>query len=427
MNETLLLLHLLLNSAVPPAHALPHDLLPPPQSMQRICSQCHALEVMGKCLAGDCASDQVRRIATPQPWDLVLDRMQGRGAKFTSDEQQEILAYLQQSFPPKQYPLAWEKVGDFAGKGGWNIVSLREYAGFLYAGFEGNGKIFRTSDGITWGEVASTGNDSVYGITPFKGVLYAGSAEPDPQIWRSRDGQHWQQYANLPRADGGIHSMGVFKNKLYAGTGRSWIYRSSDGKKWAKITTLKKDVLPVFQNWTRFLIPFKGYLYAGTEIGSLYRSSDGLNWTQTNLEISSYNGLRGATVFNNALYVGTTGDKGTIWKTQDGQSWQRVFQSADNSATYVASLAVAGKYLFASISGYVFRSLDGLAWEEVGHLSPYTLEAMISWRGQIYAGALTAPAGSIFRANPAQKLVLPRSTSPSKPINRTTHSLSTIR
>lgn len=396
---------MLLSSILPAVYAQPYDPGTPPQVVQRVCSQCHALEIMGKCLAGDCAGHRVTRVDKPGPWDMVLDRMEGRGAHMGASERQDILAYLQKSYPPKHYPLAWKKVGDFAGRAGWNVNNLKGVEDFLYAGFEGDGKIFRAADGVNWQQVASTGHDIVYHVTPFKGALYAGIAEPDPQIWRSTDGSDWQEYTRLPAGDVGVYSVGVFKNRLYAGTGRGWIYRSDDGKKWQKVAALNGDITATMNEWTRFLIPFKGYLYAGIEQGRLYRSADGLTWTKVNLNIGDNNGMRSATVFNGELYVGASAD-GTIWKSKDGQAWQRVFKSP-NDSVYSAAMAAAGKYLFASIGGYIYRTLDGLAWEEVGQLTPYVIEAMTAWRGNIYVGTLSPPSGFIYRADPEQQLSAP--------------------
>lgn len=395
----------LLNSILTNVYAQPHEQSTPPQTVQRICSQCHALEVMGNCLAGDCSNPRAVRVAKAKPWNMVLDRMIGKDASISDSERQEIVTYLQASYPAKTYPLTWKKVGDFE-KGGWNVINLREHAGFLYAGFEGNGKIMRTADSINWQEVLDTDHYTIYGITPFKNTLYAGAAEPDPQIWSSTDGLKWRRKATLPAADVGVFSVGVFKNQLYVGTGRGWIYRSTNGKQWKKVAALKGDVPAMFSHWSRFLIPYKGYLYAGFEEGPLYRSADGLIWTRANLNIGDNNGLRGATLFKGVLYVGTTGD-GTIWRTENGHAWSRAFKSPNDTPGYVAAMAVAGDYLFASIGGYIFRTADGLGWEEVGHISSTSIESMAGWRGNIYAGISTAPAGFIYQAYPAQKLTIP--------------------
>ncbi|MDO8414245.1 MAG: hypothetical protein Q7S51_10710 [Gallionellaceae bacterium] len=392
---------ILLNAMVANTYAQVQEQETAAQTVQRVCSQCHALEIQGNCLAGDCAGKvkpTIRR-TSPPPWEMVLDWMGSKGARFTDGERQEILAYLQENYPSQSYPLAWKRINAFVGQGGWNVTSLQGYGEALYAGFEGNGKIFRTTDGTNWQEALNTHQSTVYGITSFRGALYAATDEPYAQIWRSVNGLNWQLRASLPTGNSGIQSMGVFKNKLYAGTARSWIYRSSDGLHWEQVAALKGDVPNQFSNWTRFLIPFKGYLYAGTELGSLYRSVDGLAWTQINGEVSNSQGFRGATVFKNALYVGATRG-GVIWKTEDGKVWQRAFKAPHDFTGYVASMAVAGKYLFAGINGYVFRTIDGSTWEEVGHLGPSALEAMTVWRGTLYVGAIMAPDSHIYSVQP---------------------------
>ena len=402
--KVLLTLSVLLNFILPEAHSQPQETAQPPLktqsllTLQRVCSECHALEVMGNCLSGDCSTPRTMRVAEARPWDMVLDRMKGRGAKFNEGERHEILTYLQTAYPAKLYPLAWKQVGAFE-PGGWNVTTMREHTGFLYAGFEGNGKIFRTSDSLGWQEVINTNQYTVYGITPYKKLLYAGAAEPEPQIWRSADGLQWQKIATLPAEDVGIYALGVFKSWLYAGSGRSWIYRSHDGAQWEKIAALKGNVPTIFSNWMRFLFPFKGYLYAGMEIGALYRSADGIHWTPANLKVEGNDGFRGVADFKGALYVGTT-RSGEIWKTTDGKKWRRVFKPTRNSPAYVGSMAVVGEYLFAGMGGYVYRTKDGLNWAEVGHLSPYSLEAMSAWRGDILVGASTTPTGFIYQANP---------------------------
>ena len=392
----------LLCSFAPSAHARPDNQEAPAQAVQRLCSQCHALEVAGKCLAGDCAGSRVVRVTKPRPWNMVLDKMVDKGVNVSKKERREILGFLQANYPAMSYPLSWERINAFTGQGGWNVNTLREYKGFLYAGFEGNGKIFRSADGSNWQEVVSTHQDTVYGITPFQGILYAGAAEPTPQVWRSSDGLHWQPSASLPSEDVGIYSVGVFKDQLYVGTGRSWIYRSGDGQKWEKVAALKGDIHALFSHWVRFLVPFNGTLYAGLEQGPLYRSEDGLTWVEVKSGVSDGNGARGAMVFNGALYVGATSG-GDIWKTEDGQNWQHVFKVPNDIPGYVASMAVAGNYLFASINGYVFRTPDGLAWEEVGHLASTTLEAMAAWRGTLYVGASISPSAYIYRTSITQK------------------------
>ena len=374
---------------------------PASKTVQRVCTQCHNLEVAGNCVTEDCTGlgkPVIRRKSTP-PWNMVLDWMASKGARFTEGERQEMLAYLQKNYPAKAYSLPWERVNAFAGQGGWNITLMAGHKDFLYAGFEGNGKIFRSADGTNWKEVLSTGQYTAYGLASFKGALYAAAGEPTAQVWSSADdGLSWQLRASLPQNEVGIQTLGVFKNHLYVGTATSSLYRSVDGSQWEKITTLKGDDFAGLINWTRFLIPFKGYFFAGIEEGPLFRSTDGLTWIKVSGEINNNRGFRGATIFKGEFYVGTTRGGG-IWKTSDGKTWKRVFKAAIEPG-YVASMAVVGKYLFASVNGYVFQTMDGAAWEEIGRLAPAALEAMAGWRDTLYVGAIMAPDSHIYWVKP---------------------------
>jgi len=368
------------------------------ETVRRVCSRCHALQIIGQCVAGDCQGDHVVKLLKPAPWDFVVDWMQTMGAKMTEAEQQAIQIYLQTTHPAPRYPLSWAKVPARLGEGGWNAVTMKENGGFLYAGFEGNGSIFRSTDGLQWQQVVDTNHYTVYGITPFQGMLYAGTNDPDPQIWTSRDGAGWTLKAKLPAEDHGVISLGVFQGALYAGTARAWIYRSRDGEQWEKVADLKGVSRPSYIHWVRFLFEFKGQLYAGLERGSLYRSADGAIWSPVAREATGSAGLRGAAVFQDALYIGTTGG-GRIWRSRDGLAWQQVFQApAHVQRGYVASMATAGDALFAGIDGYVFRTTDGLRWEEVGHLSPSTIEAMGVFQNALYVGAVVPPRAILYRA-----------------------------
>jgi hypothetical protein len=366
--------------------------------VKRVCSRCHALEVMGHCLAGDCRGKRVVHLSRPAPWNFVLDWMEVMGAEFSEKDARAILTFLESKFPAPRYPLAWSSVPSRINVGGWNVVSLGEDRKALYAGFEGNGKIFRTVDGIEWKEVAATDHNTVYGITPFRGNIYAGTNDPDAQVVTSADGVHWVAAKEFGGNEHGVISMGIFEGRLYAGTGRTSIYRSSDGKVWQKAAELKPMGQSIFANWIRFLIEFKGGLYAGLEKGPLFRSSNGTDWVPVGRDVTAGVGVRGAAVFKGALYVGTAGG-GQIWKTDDGKTWERVFQSPSHiHRGYVSSMAVADGVLYAGIDGYVFGSPDGMRWEEAGHLSPFTIESIIYFKGKLFAGTLLPPSAQIYSA-----------------------------
>lgn len=362
------------------------------------CGRCHALRIKEDCVAGDCQKQTERVQTGPRQWEIVVDWMQMMGAGLTLHELKTVVDYLSAAFPQKAYPLAWAKLPAMLGEGGWNIVSLRNLGDFLYAGIEGNGRLYRSKDGIQWQRVAQTSQYSVYALTEFHNQLYIGTHNPSPQIWKSKDGEQWSLAAALPEEERGIFSLGEFDGALYAGTGRARIYRSTDGTAWKPVGDLKKATEASFPHWVRFLIPFEGHIYAGLEQGPLYRSADGSHWAEVSGVSRDHVGTRGAAIFGSALYVGTTGG-GTIWRTKDGVNWERVFKAPPHlQHGYIAAMTVAAGRLYASVDGYVVRTQDGRRWEEVGNLGPHTIEALAALRDDLYAGTLIPPRTRIYRA-----------------------------
>lgn len=383
-----------------------HDQATGPVSSRLVaqkCGRCHALSVNKQCVAGDCQKQQLVQTG-PRQWDMVVSWMQAMGAGFSLHEVKTAVDYLYAAFPPKPYPLTWVRLPASLGGGGWNIVSLKSLGEFLYAGVEGNGQLFRSKDGNQWQVVAKTGQYSVYGLTEFHNKLFIGTHNPLPQVWKSKDGGQWSLAAVLPEAEKGVFSLGVFNGVLYAGTGRARIYRSTDGNTWNRVGDLKHVSEASFPHWVRFLIPFEGNLYAGLEQGPLYRTADGSHWNEVSQVTTGEVGLRGATIFGSALYIGTNGG-GTIWRTEDGVAWEQVFKAPPYLLHgYVAAMAVAAGRLYASVDGYVFRTQDGHVWEEVGNLGPHTLEALAAFGDDLYAGTLLPPLSQIYRAKVSQDL-----------------------
>lgn len=390
----------ILLSIMMPRSAMPQE--SPGQTVRRVCGPCHALEVNGLCLAGDCQGVRVHR-TQHRDWVMVLSWMrEAFGCQMTDPEFETTTQYLNNLSPLKKpYPHTWRRVGLIPG--GWNVVSLTVDRDILYAGVEGDGVIYRSLDGLHWEEVARTGHVTAYGITRFQKALYAGTNDPNPEIWRSQDGMNWEPVERLPSEERGVISLGVFKGYLYAGTGRARIYRSRDGKQWEEAGILENVSNAGFNYWVRFLTEFHGDLYAGIESGKLYRTEDGIHWTEIVQKVTQSDGLRGVAVFQNALYVGTT-RTGQVWKSEDGLTWNVVFDgSAQRPGKYVASMATFRDALYAAINGFVFRTTDGVHWEESGNLSALSIEAMTPFRDSLYAGTAMPPSAWIFRTEDGRK------------------------
>jgi hypothetical protein len=120
-------------------------------------------------------------------------------------------------------------------------------------------------------------------------------------------------------------------------------------------------------------------------------------------KVTQSGGVRGVAVFRNALYVGTT-RTGQVWKSEDGERWENVFDGTfRRPGKYVASMAIYRDALYAAINGFVFRTTDGVNWEEAGNLSAGTIEAMTTFRGALYAGTTMPPSAWIYRMEESRK------------------------
>jgi len=369
------------------------------QTIRRVCSQCHAVKINDQCVAGDCVKQRTH-VTQGRDWERLTEWMRVFNCRMTDEEQQVIAEHLKAQYPGQPYPLSWTHVA--SAPSGWNIVSLASIGDYLYMGVEGSGRIFRSPDGIRWEELVDTGQVAVYGITFFNGKIYAGADEPDPDVWSTTDGKNWAKVARLAINEVGITAMGVFREKLYAGTRRGDIYRSSDGVHWTFIKELEED----FGGYTRFFIEFKNHLYTGIEPGGkVYRSSDGVSWTKVNQGFPSAVGVRAVSVFKDSLYVGINSPV-QIWKTDNGINWSKIFDpTPEKKYGYVGSMTVFKDYLYAGVHADrlrpndVFRTKDGIRWEEVGKLGPHTIEAMAVFQGFLYAGALFPPQAWIYRTS----------------------------
>lgn len=355
------------------------------------CGACHGVTLDARCVAGDCGARA--HAIRPSPWDLVIPWMEALGCRLSGEEQAELTGYLTTRYG-KTYPVRWERLDPVPE--GWNVVSLKPFRNALYAGIEGAGSVVRL-DGRTWRPALTTDFYTMYGLTEFRGRLFAGTHQPRAEIWNSADGVEWVRAGRLPPEERGIIALGRFRRALYAGTSRGRIYRSLDGVSWTAAGTLVPSGENSFSNWVRFLVDFDGALYAGVEGAGVFRSRDGRTWQAVAVRPGAPSGVRAAGIFGGALYVGTTA-AGEVWRTSDGDRWTRVLATATADARgYVASLAVSGGTLYAGIDGLVFRSPDGRTWEEVGHLTPFTIEAMAEFNGSLYTGTALPSRAWVYR------------------------------
>ncbi|MHB8482143.1 MAG: WD40/YVTN/BNR-like repeat-containing protein [Nitrospiria bacterium] len=383
-----------------------------PPAVKRLCGQCHAFQVNGQCFAGDCVNGEKVRTSQGRDWILMAGWMRKILHCSMTDEEAKVIAdYLNLVAPRPKFSAEWNEVASFSG--GFNVPSMKTYANALYAGLEGNPSIYRTEDGSNWKSVMTApGMSDIFSLEEFKGTLYAGTEGREAEIWRSKDGVHWEKTHTFPHEempyarDTGVTALGVFKGYLYAGTYHLRVYRTANGIDWEEVGLFRLTESSSSSIKIRFLREFNGYLYAGsTYTGKLYRSFDGTRWNELNtLERQGVKGFMRALVFNDYLYLGTTGE-GIIWKTRDGERWKKVFdleEQTGKTGGMIGSLSVYHEMLYAGATvsfanAGVYRSREGEHWEAAGSFSPFDAEAMAVFQQKLYVATIYPGTPKVFR------------------------------
>jgi len=181
----------------------------------------------------------------------------------------------------------------FGSNGVWQDMTMDVYSGYLYAGLGrgfGVSELWRTNDGTTWSPVFTDGlaanNSSVSAMAEFGGAFYIGlrNVATGGEVWQTTDGTTFTRVfdGGLGNSDNGRpYGLEVFNGNLYLtfsnmATGAE-VWRTSNGTNWEKIGN------------------------AG--------------WGDGNNGYADYFD-KGATVFNNSLFIGTTNwaNGGEVWQ-----------------------------------------------------------------------------------------------------------------
>ena len=267
--------------------------------------------------------------------------------------------------------------------------SLETFNDYLYSGSGYSAIIHRTPTGApgSWVEAADLPDNYVYDMQEYNGSLYAGTGSYG-RIYNTTDGLTWDMVYDTP--DYYAYCLAVFEEYIYVGTGNQGkIYRYSDTTGW----NLAYD-LPSTASYVRALTEFNGYLYAGTGYsGQIYRSNDGTTWTLVHDDIEQY--IYSLEVFNGSLYAGT-GNGAKILRSTDGTTWSEVIDLLDQ---IIYTLKEFNGSIFAGVSDsgkiYMSPSGDTGTWVQVVNTDETYMYCFEEFNGCLYQS--TSPVGRIFK------------------------------
>ncbi|MCX5787236.1 MAG: hypothetical protein NTX64_01825, partial [Elusimicrobia bacterium] len=299
----------------------------------------------------------------------------------------------------------------------------------------GYGVMYSTSAGRFWIDfTASTavipGAYQLLAMAVLNGKLYVldGSPNSGGKVFYTSDGVTWSGQVNGGVANGGssvgsaagqnpiLRSITAFNGRLFAGdtVGRVWVSGADPtAPTWTQANQVLGAGMPIAGAYTqiRTLLPFNGKLYAGDYIpnlGRVYVSTSGDTWTNPIFIPGSGVGIgmggpsQALVVFNNRMFSGD--NTGRVQMTADGSTWtwangglvvgssitdfavfnNKLFASDGNGRVYVSTsdtfygtngLGAAGNPLGAAGAGYP-ASLNG----------PTPVNALAPFNGKLYAG-----------------------------------------
>lgn len=272
---------------------------------------------------------------------------------------------------------------DGFGDNNFQIPSVQEFEGFLYAGTWKNvdevtsAEVWRTADGSNWEKVDERGHNGCADLIEFDGYLYCGSW--DGAVWRSDDGIAWQDVVTGGFGDpnNGIARFAVYNNLLYAGTWNgttgTQIWRTNDGVNW---TIFGNGLDPMnIANGAISTEIFGGFLYWGTgnwQTGAQLWRTDGTTLTQMTQGTSP--AISSLAAFDGYLYAGVWDATSTqIWRSANGSEWTKLLtfsdlgsgmKEANGLEVYEGMLYLVGTNPDTGLE--VWRTGNGTDWEQVG-------------------------------------------------------------
>jgi hypothetical protein len=257
--------------------------------------------------------------------------------------------------------LNWTNVitGGFGITQNATIINMMDFNGYLYAATVDDvessigGQVWRTSNGINWTNVV-TNNFGLGASNPnawwsfeiFNNHLYAGTGgyTGSGLLYRTSDGVNWTPVTNDGFGDVdnvAIPCLANFNGYIYACTrtiagvgAQVWRSNTGDPGSWVQVASgglgnpdyNRPYGLIVAGNTLYLTITIRQSLY-GSLGDQIWRTTDGINWVldvsngwgDPNNAFSDYSD-KGATVFNDSIYIGTENS------VTGGQIWRRLQQ-----------------------------------------------------------------------------------------------------
>ncbi len=262
--------------------------------------------------------------------------------------------------------------------------------GDILAGTYGKGVFISKDNGNSWQQTGLSNKwVNCMTISP-DGIIFAGTDAAG--IYRSTDnGSTWTSI-NKNITWTWINSFAFNpKGYIYVGTYKGGLYYSTDyGDNWNSINTNLPNA-----DITSIIFNTSGDIFIGTDGHSIYRSKDnGLTWT--NIGWSGAKTHSFAITASNKIFAGTP--DGIYYSTDNGDSWNRIFDLNLMSAAIRSIIINSSGNLFAaadggdfwtSSSGVYISTDDGNKWTQLTSglkdIAVYSLA--VDSKGYIYAGA----------------------------------------
>lgn len=252
-------------------------------------------------------------------------------------------------------------------------------------------------------------------------VVYAGTQGNG--VLRSTDrGKTWQPAGLSGRIVKSVAVSPTEPNTIYAGTKPPLVFVSRDGgANWGELSAFRR----IFSRWFWFSpaeLPFRAYVHgialsptdpavivAGIEAGAVVRSADGgKTWTDHRKgALRDCHSIAFHATNGDWVYEGGGSGGGAAFSRDAGSTWTQARQGLDRHYGWAAAADPARPDVwYVSVSpgpmkahsdnnaqAYIFRSMNGGAWEKLGgglpqplNYMPYALITDPAAPGHLYAG-----------------------------------------